>query len=69
MKVTTAPGEFARLILQIERDLLAQTYLREKLQLAGRTVAGHRQELRAAKARVTRAQSIKRKGRARKVVA
>jgi hypothetical protein len=69
MKATTAPAEFARLILQIERDLLAQTYLREKLQMAGRAVADHRHELRAAKGRATRAQSAKRKRRVRKSVA
>lgn len=59
MKATTSPDDFARLILQIERDLLAQAYLREKLQVAGRAVAGHRQELRAARASVARAQSVK----------
>jgi hypothetical protein len=43
-----------RLILQIERDLLAQAHLRTLLTQAGTIVAGHRAELRAVKTRINR---------------
>ena len=39
-------AEFKRLILQIERDLLAQARLRTLLTSAGETVEGHKQDLR-----------------------
>ena len=54
MMANTDRSEFKRLMLQIERDLLAQAFLRERLTTAGHTVAGHRQELRTVKARLTR---------------
>jgi hypothetical protein len=47
---------FKRLILQIERDLLAQAQLRILLAVADTTVAGDRQELRTVKARIGRTQ-------------
>jgi len=45
-------AEFKRLILQIERDLLAQARLRTLLTSAGETVAGHKQDLRTVEARL-----------------
>ena len=50
----TDRAEFTRLILQIERDLLARAQLRVLLTAADTTVAGHRQELRNLKARIAR---------------
>jgi len=43
-----------RLVLQIERDLAAQTHLRILLAAAETTIAGDRQELRTVKARLGR---------------
>jgi hypothetical protein len=60
MMANTDRSEFKRLILQIERDLLAQAYLRERLTTAGDTVAGHRQELRRVRARLTRSGRVSR---------
>jgi hypothetical protein len=48
----TDRAEFARLTLQIERDLVAQAQLRALLTVADTTVAGHRQDLRNLKARM-----------------
>jgi hypothetical protein len=45
-------AEFKRLILQIERDLLAQARLRTLLTNAGVTVAGHRNDLKTVEARL-----------------
>jgi hypothetical protein len=45
-------AEFKRLILQIERDLLAQARLRTLLTSACETVAGHKQDLRTVEARL-----------------
>jgi hypothetical protein len=50
----TNRAEFKRLILQIERDLLAQARLRTLLAAADATVVGHRQELQTVKARIKR---------------
>jgi hypothetical protein len=50
----TDRAELRRLILQIERDLQAQASLRTLLAAAAAAVAGHRQELRTVKARITR---------------
>jgi len=47
-------AEFKRLILQIQRDLLAQSHLRTLLLTAGTTVAGHKKELRTLQARIKR---------------
>ena len=47
-------AEFHRLILQIERDAVAQAHLRRLLTMAATTLAGHREELRAVKARIRR---------------
>ena len=52
-----------RLILQVERDLLKQSRLKTMLLAASVTVADHRQELRTAKDRMTRAGRAKGKGR------
>lgn len=49
---------FNRLILQIERDLLAQTHLRILLAAADTTIAGDRQELRTVKARLVRTERV-----------
>jgi hypothetical protein len=54
----TDSAEFKRLILQIERDLLAQAQLRSLLNDADTTVADHRQKLQAVKARLTRARRV-----------
>ena len=56
---------FKRLILQIERDLLAQAHLRILLGVADTTIAGDRQELRALKARLGRTQRVRRVNRGR----
>jgi hypothetical protein len=50
--LTPDSAEFKRLILQIERDLLAQARLRTLLTTAGVTVAGHRRDLRTVEARL-----------------
>jgi hypothetical protein len=55
--------EVRRLILQVERDLLKQSRLKTMLLAASVTVADHRQELRTAKDRMTRAGRAKGKGR------
>jgi hypothetical protein len=52
---TTDRTEFRRLVLQIERDLVAQANLRALLTTASTTVSGHRQELRSVQARIKRA--------------
>jgi hypothetical protein len=46
--------EFQRLILQIERDLLAQANLRVLLTAANTTLADHRHELQSVTARMKR---------------
>ena len=51
---TTDPAKFKQLILQIERDVLAQAHLRMLLTTADTTVADHRQQLRTVKARIKR---------------
>ena len=51
---------FKRLILQIERDLLAQAQLRILLAAADTTIAGDREELRSVKARIGRTQRVRR---------
>ena len=55
IKYHTDFKEVRRLILQIERDLLKQSRLKMMLLAATVTVADHRQELRTAKNRMTRA--------------
>ena len=55
---TTNRTEFKRLILQIERDLLAETHLRTLLTAATTTIAGHRQELRSVEARIKRTRRL-----------
>jgi hypothetical protein len=57
----TDRAEFKRLILQIERDLLAQAQLRTLLTAADNTIAGHRQKLRKVKARIKRTQRVKKR--------
>ena len=52
MAMTSDSVELKRLILQIERDLMARAQLRFLLDDADATVADHRQELRAVKARL-----------------
>jgi hypothetical protein len=52
--MTIPDPEFQRLILQIERDLLAQANLRVLLTAANTTLAGHRQELQSVTARMKR---------------
>jgi hypothetical protein len=60
MAMTNRP-EFNRLILQIERELVAQAHLRRLLTTANTTVAGHQQELRAVEARLTRTRRVNRR--------
>jgi hypothetical protein len=54
----TNRSEFKRLILQIERDLLAETHLRTLLAAANTTLAGRRLELRAIESRIKRTRSV-----------
>ncbi len=54
MASNTDHTEFERLVLQIERDLVAQARLRTLLTSADATVAGHRLELKSVKARISR---------------
>jgi hypothetical protein len=54
----TNRSEFKRLILQIERDLLAETHLRTLLAAASTTMAGRRLELRALEARLKRTRPV-----------
>jgi hypothetical protein len=56
----TDRAELKRLLLQIERDLLSQAHLRALLTQADTTVAGHRRELRAVKARISRSRDVPR---------
>ena len=53
--------EYKRLILNIERDLLAQTRLRALLNVADDTIAGHRQDLCNTRARMKRVAPPKRR--------
>jgi hypothetical protein len=55
MTKTNRATTFKRLILKIERDLVAQARLRERLTVADATVANNRKTLRAIKARIKRA--------------
>ena len=57
----TDRAEFNRLILQIERDLVAQTHLKTLCASAGTIVARHRQELRTIKARLTSNRRVNRR--------
>jgi hypothetical protein len=50
----TDRANLSRLILQIERDLLAQSQLRVLLAAADATIVTHRAELRNLKARIAR---------------
>jgi hypothetical protein len=50
----TDRAEFNRLLVQIERDLVAQANLRALLTEAGTTVATHRSDLQTIKARINR---------------
>ena len=50
----TDRAEFMRLILRLERDLVAQLHLRVLLTDADTTVADRRRELRSLKARMAR---------------
>jgi hypothetical protein len=58
MSTRTEHDEFDRLVLQIERDLVAQSRLRTLLTTASTTVADHRQELRSVKARIKRSKRV-----------
>jgi len=51
------PGESNRLILQIQRDLVAQARLKSLWTAAATTLAGHRRELRTVERRLARAMS------------
>ncbi len=53
-----SPREFRRLVLQIERDLVAQSQLRTMLAAAGVTLRDHRQTLRDLRAGVGRSERI-----------
>jgi post-segregation antitoxin (ccd killing protein) len=53
--MATNRDQFRRLMLQVERDLLAQAHLRELLTSATTTVALHRRELRAVRSRIAHA--------------
>lgn len=52
----TDRAEFERLMLQIERDLMAQAHLRLLLTAADSSVTNHLEQLQAVKARMRRAQ-------------
>lgn len=47
-------AQLRRLVLRLERDVLAQAQLRALLATADVAVAGHRQEVRSLKARMAR---------------
>jgi hypothetical protein len=47
--------ELRQLVLHIERDLVAQTHLRDLLAVAGSTLARHKEDLRMVNARIVRA--------------
>jgi len=55
MTKTNRATTFKRLILKIERDLVAQARLRERLTVADATVVNNWKTLRAIKARIKRA--------------
>ena len=59
----TDHAELKRLILQIERDLLAQSQLRTLLTAADKTVAAHREKLRGVKARVKPPRRVKKRAK------
>ena len=59
----TDRAELKRLMLQIERDLLAQAQLRALLTAADKNVADNREKLRSAKARVKRPRRVKRRAK------
>jgi hypothetical protein len=65
--MATNRDEFKQLMLQVERDLLSQTHLRDLLSAADATVARHRRQLRTAKSRLE--ESRKRTRRARPPIA
>ena len=56
-------AELKRLLLQIERDLLAQAQLRALLTAADKTVADHREKLRSVKARVKRPRRVRKRAK------
>lgn len=49
-----APLDYSRLVLQLERALLARTYLRDRLGATDAAVAGFRRDLRNLKDRLAR---------------
>jgi len=57
--MSTNRDQFKQLMLQVERDLLSQTHLRNLLTAADATVARHRRQLRTVKARLADAQQKK----------
>ena len=59
----TDRAELKRLLLHIERDLLAQAQLRTLLTAADQTVAAHREKLRSVKARVKRTRRVKKRAK------
>ena len=56
----TDRAEVRRLLLQVERDLVAQTHLKALWNNAGTFIARHRQELRTVEARITRRRRLNR---------
>jgi hypothetical protein len=67
-QVTVAMGqtdraELKRLMLQIERDLLAQAQLRALLTAADKNVADHREKLRSIKARIKPPRRVKKRAK------
>jgi outer membrane protein TolC len=52
MASTERHGRVTRLVLQIARDAVNQSHLKTLLTAANATIAGHRQELQMAKARL-----------------
>jgi hypothetical protein len=54
LKKHSTVHDVQRLILLIERDLLAESRLKSQLLAAGATLRAHRQDLRRTKARVVR---------------
>jgi hypothetical protein len=60
---TTDPAEFERLMLQIERDLMAQAHLRMLLTAADSSVTNHLEQLQTVKARMRRTREDRERAR------
>jgi hypothetical protein len=63
----TDRAEFERLMLQIERDLMAQAHLRMLLTAADTSVTNHLEQLQAVKTRMRRTRQDGERGRAERL--